>query len=518
MKKGFTLIELLAVIILLAIVSLIATPIVLNVIDDAKDSANKRSIEGYARAIKEAYYNEQVLGKTPEINDEFLANIDTSGGRVTCVSIAYSEEYGVILNKCQTEEKLNKDYCYLGESHYDCNNKDYLDKASQYLPTYADNSGANKPKLYDNMIPVKYDGNNWVYAYSHEEWYNYDNKEWANAVVLNDGVTKKAGDTISESDIALWYVWIPRYTYTIFNGNNEGVPAQVIEVKFENGTNSSGTVKCVDNITTSGETSETCTDSTNGSIVNGVSTYTHPAFTFGDEQLTGFWVGKFEISGTTDLVTIKPGVSSLRNQTVSVLYNTIKQMKEDYRLNGDSHMIKNMEWGAIVYLKQSKYGLGLTDIVINDNSNYLAGGGDGVAYKTNISQSTTGNIYGVYDISGNSFEYTMGNMIDSNGNFYIVSSGFTSAPEDKYYDKYSYGPANWLHARGKLGDATKETLITFGNNTGGWYNDYAYIVSSGDSWFHRGGFYGNGAIAGAFSFSTNNGSSNNEYSSRAILS
>ena len=39
MKKGFTLIELLAVIIILAIVALIATPIILDVIDDARESA-----------------------------------------------------------------------------------------------------------------------------------------------------------------------------------------------------------------------------------------------------------------------------------------------------------------------------------------------------------------------------------------------------------------------------------------------------------------------------------------------
>ena len=39
MKKGFTLIELLAVIIILAIIALIATPIILNVIDDVKKSA-----------------------------------------------------------------------------------------------------------------------------------------------------------------------------------------------------------------------------------------------------------------------------------------------------------------------------------------------------------------------------------------------------------------------------------------------------------------------------------------------
>ena len=41
MKKGFTLIELLAVIIILAIVALIATPIILNVINDARASAGR---------------------------------------------------------------------------------------------------------------------------------------------------------------------------------------------------------------------------------------------------------------------------------------------------------------------------------------------------------------------------------------------------------------------------------------------------------------------------------------------
>lgn len=40
-RNGFTLIELLAVIIILAIVALVATPIILNVVDDARVSAAK---------------------------------------------------------------------------------------------------------------------------------------------------------------------------------------------------------------------------------------------------------------------------------------------------------------------------------------------------------------------------------------------------------------------------------------------------------------------------------------------
>ena len=51
-RKGFTLIELLAVIVILAIIALIATPIVLNIINDAREKANERSVELYASAIK----------------------------------------------------------------------------------------------------------------------------------------------------------------------------------------------------------------------------------------------------------------------------------------------------------------------------------------------------------------------------------------------------------------------------------------------------------------------------------
>ena len=45
-KKGFTLIELLAVIIILAVIALIATPIVLNTVEKAKKEANKNSARG----------------------------------------------------------------------------------------------------------------------------------------------------------------------------------------------------------------------------------------------------------------------------------------------------------------------------------------------------------------------------------------------------------------------------------------------------------------------------------------
>ena len=54
MKRGFTLIELLAVIVILAIIALIATPIVLNIINDTKESATLRSAEFYLDAVETA--------------------------------------------------------------------------------------------------------------------------------------------------------------------------------------------------------------------------------------------------------------------------------------------------------------------------------------------------------------------------------------------------------------------------------------------------------------------------------
>ena len=76
-KKGFTLIELLAVIVILAIIALIATPIILNMINDAKKSASKDSAYGYIEAIE--YENQMNMlnnQKYPKIDDGEYSNIE----------------------------------------------------------------------------------------------------------------------------------------------------------------------------------------------------------------------------------------------------------------------------------------------------------------------------------------------------------------------------------------------------------------------------------------------------------
>ena len=373
----------------------------------------------------------------------------------------------------------------------------------------------NPPVLYANMVPIKYENNKWVVADTSQKWYDYYNKQWANAVILNRGTTKSVGQEVTEENVALWYVWIPRYKYTIFNGQSGASSnEQVIKVSFEKNTNRTGTVTCVDDFSAS-ERSEVCTDSTYGSVTNFKSTYTHPAFKFGSTELTGFWFGKFELSGSSSSVKMVPNVSSYTGANMGTYFNAVKKVETTYGItNADSHVIKNMEWGAVAYLKQSKFGQGATEVTIN--TKVYTGGGTGDAYKSNVSQSTTGNVYGVYDMNGGYWDNAMGIMLNSSNAFYTGSTGLSSSLDPKYYDKYKYGSSK-VQARGKLGDATKETMKTYGTTKGGWYSNYADFPYSSYIMITRGGRYSHGANAGEFALDYMTGAGGYNNTSRGSI-
>ena len=403
-----------------------------------------------------------------------------------------------------------------------------------------------------------------------------DEYRMVSAGTRSDLINAKAGTEIPMDGINTMWVWVPRYTYTYLNTNTP----QEIKIKFESGTNSSGTIKCTDAVTGTSSTSETCTDTTNGGLKAGTSTYTHPAFWWDKndnnireegEELTGIWVGKFEVSSDTTCTAsnnaavgsgcnlqtirpqIKPNVTSWRGAQVGTFFNGIQKMRESgnkygFSTTDETHLMKNMEWGAVTYLSHSKYGIN-KEIAINSANTFTTGcgpqsegstssGATCNSYTTALGQSasTTGNVYGVYDMSGGSWEYMMGNMVYSNGQqmsgyqtnnnynsaFTGVLSGGTSFtgtyafPSKRYYDKYSYGTSDTEYTRGKLGDATKEMAPVSSNNTS-WYSDYAYFPYSSYPWFIRGGYYSNGANAGAFSFPNNYGSAYTNNSARAVL-
>jgi len=475
------------------------------------------------------------------------------------------------------------------------------------VPTL-DTSGANKPELTSNMIPVYYDeaNNSWKKADASNLdefniWYNYDKKMWANAVTVSTAnrdtyLKASAGTTIPITDINTMWVWIPRYTYTYFKSSTP----QEINIKFEKRTNSSGTIKCVPAINQKDSDgniiSQKCTDSKNTSLKEGISTYTHPAFTFGSNELTGLWVGKFENSAvdiptspiTTDsTIIIKPDLVSLRYKDISYMFKDIRQMEGSNNVYGfkqssntvfnwdgtltndnnniDIHMMKNNEWGVVAYLSHSKYGIN-GEIYKNNSSGYYTGrSGGNVSGKTSASSvytnisstdqsneygyytydgyllnyntntksqtkdlskvaSSTGNIYGIYDISGGSNEYVMGVMVSSDGKFNVASTGNWNAslmPLNKYYNSYSYDVSSnntkySTFTRGNLGDATIEVLASSSNRKS-WYDDLASFVASDRPWITRGSYYNDLVAPGAFYYHTGPGSHNDSVSTRSCL-
>ena len=83
------------------------------------------------------------------------------------------------------------------------------------------------PVLDDGMIPVVFDTSNGTViktiSSSDRSWYDYDNQEWANAVLVKESGTQtrtyykeNPGVEVNQSDILAYYVWIPRYKYKIW--------------------------------------------------------------------------------------------------------------------------------------------------------------------------------------------------------------------------------------------------------------------------------------------------------------
>ena len=385
-----------------------------------------------------------------------------------------------------------------------------------------DTSKANMPELASNMIPVYYDETEEVWKkadkYNSKEeyrWYSYESSGeykgmWANAVTVTETnrttyLNATAGTAIPMDDINTMWVWIPRFnavTPSNYNGGAKESPG-AIDVTFVN-------------------VNETAID----------------AFTFGNKELSGFWYAKFETSHSTlassttsnnlgctnetcsnaNGIIIKPNVTSLKYNNISNFFYASRSMEQTGNSFGfvssevDTHMSKNNEWGAVAYLTQSIYGrctnsTTCTEVGINNNKSYITGYGSPAgsynsvangAYNTTLGKdaSTTGTIYGIYDMSGGSWEYVMGVYTNT-----ISSSGFSSLPDTKYYNNYT--------SSSYTGHALTETS--------GWYNDYLSFVTTSSSWMFRGGYYSDTTQAGVFQFNVGNGASQSFGSTRMVV-
>ncbi|MEG0283103.1 MAG: Ig-like domain repeat protein, partial [Clostridia bacterium] len=311
-----------------------------------------------------------------------------------------------------------------------------------------------KPVIMTGLTPIKWDASNAVVTTTDTdaEWSDYQNKKWANA---------------QTKDGSMW-TWIPRYAYRIiyYDGavtdnvgsgnivgysdnrglvNASGVPSTFnrlngrVEVvflgadnfKYYNGTSYVGDVREKDNI-----------NNPNHYVV-------HPAFSavrrtgytkkadgnFGNtKEIPGFWVSKFEMG--PDSVS-KPNIASQRSMTISDMFTLGRNLSTKRGITGgDSMLITTTQWGAIAYLTKA---LG-REPDTNPNRSYITGNGDYKA-KVNVEQSTTGNVTGVYDMSGNAHDgmssyVNSGTLTTGNGQNLIINKG------TKYVDVYAVGSGN----------------------------------------------------------------------------
>ena len=395
-----------------------------------------------------------------------------------------------------------------------------------------DLSGANKPVLASNMIPVYYDETEEVWKKadvnnnnSNYQWYSYESSGdkkgmWANAVTVKDTnrqtyLNAIPGTTISMDDINTMWVWIPRFKvnttdFTLIRGKDSGYCYEHGEGQTTN-------------------TKEEC-EKLNSNFV-WVSHYKNPgaiditfvkenekaidSFSFGDKELSGFWFAKFVTSHSTlsssttennlgctnetcsnaNGIIIKPNVTSLRYNNVSNFFYASRSMEQVGNSFGfvntevDTHMSKNNEWGTVVYLTHSIYGrcnnyTNCTNVSRNSNEVYNTISGK--------ETSTTGTIYGIYNMNDGKKEYVMGVLADTNGNprsghISPQTSGFTGMledgttytgvpfPDSKYYNLYSgdyYEESAQIGSK-YIGHALKETDSWYEERVG--YKQWAFL-------------------------------------------
>ena len=170
-----------------------------------------------------------------------------------------------------------------------------------------------------------------------------------------------------------------------------------------------------------------------------------------------------------------------------------------------------MNGGAVAYLTHSQYGRNGNEITINNSSSYITGNaGNTVSsssangttnpYNTKLGMlaSTTGNIYGVYDLSGGAWEYTSvwntkssdpalrnnGKAVD--GTVYFSTGGTSDRTKTSYSNEENVWEGNIVKTVCKIGDGIKETWISEAKS---WFNDNCEFISSHGPFSIRGGGY-----------------------------
>ncbi len=384
------------------------------------------------------------------------------------------------------------------------------------------------------LTPVKWNGIEEEDTSTEDQnWYNYiagtgtednNSSHWANA--------KKSDGS--------YFVWIPRFAYRITYYQDE---TRQVVTGYED---ARGIVDAQGNQKYALDTGIKTVTSGNKSYI------VHPAFMNNtennfdnggwDSDLSGFWVAKYEMSRTDATLNSpgtwggtkfqsKPLVASASEIKIGDMYTYGKA----YLSGKSSHMMKNSEWGAVACLTHSQYGRNGHEIYINNYSDHVTGlaGNSASAYlsysitnkyNTEVGQmaSSTGNIYGIYDLSGGAYEYVAAfdregdNNLGTYGNS-IVSGGKRST---KWATAYTNGTlkddGDTIYTVSKTGDMTKE-VRKYSSSNSSWFSDLAYVLYDVEPFCLRGGEYTGEGIAGLFCSANAQGNTATGHGFRVVL-
>ena len=205
-EHGFTLIELLAVIVVLAIITLITTPIVINIINSSKNFANKVSASNFAKEANKYAIEQKINGiiASGNIFDEVSKRMD---GKKPEIGVVYSDGNGNIAlalvfdNRCYTKEynseeikKVDINECYAPVDFLALGNKDD-DKEATFFNGPIKKSSVEKIVFVDNTnVPTDAIGN-WNASASGEgkvvAWYkDEDNNNLYEVYIGGEGGVK----------------------------------------------------------------------------------------------------------------------------------------------------------------------------------------------------------------------------------------------------------------------------------------------------------------------------------------
>lgn len=459
-----------------------------------------------------------------------------------------------------------------------------IDEKTKQYADWNSQKSVNMPILSECMTPVIYnEGKEKVIEADELEikncsWYDYIAQE---GNTENGGTSKWANAKTKDGSI---WVWVPRYAYKITYNNEEDKSAGgKIDVIFLKGTSNKD--KNGEDVTKKGYTVHPAfkngarNNYSNGEWnkeLPGIWVSKFEAGYAGLKNTAGENVQAVDTSMIYKTVGNNVYGEVIENETkikypiyigrtysynnldVGEMFKLSKELTKEGNPYGfdskniDSHMMKNSEWGAVAYLAHSQYGRNGTKITINNVCNEKIVGASAITgyaadeinqaeniineeiigdelnnsyawyTKKGTLASTTGNMYGIYDMVGGTIEYVAGYLENISENFMIYTENFGNIKTgNKYCTIYKNNTTeekedNYVANSKVYGDATIE-ISKQGENYTSWNGEPSFYITSNSAFFLRGGCYGEGEFAGIFCYEIHSGHLSLDHGFRTVL-